>query len=69
MWLDSELTKKLLLFALPYLPTATGAAYTIPNIRRGFMYNRQLDGETTRAPILPQFGQYIKRKCYCGLLT
>ena len=42
--------KKALLFALPNLPAATGNAYTVPNIQKGFLYNGQLDLETTSVP-------------------
>ena len=44
--------KKALLFALPNLPPATGNAYTVPNVRKGFIYNGQLDVETTSVPSL-----------------
>ena len=41
------------MFALPDLPTTTGsAAYTIPNTQKGFIYNGQLDIETTSTPRL-----------------
>ena len=42
--------KKALMFALPNLPPATGNAYTVPNVRKGFIYNGQLDAETTSVP-------------------
>ena len=42
--------KKALLFALPNMPAATGAAFTVPNVRRGFIYNGQLDAKTTSVP-------------------
>lgn len=40
--------KKSLLFTLPNLPAATGSAFTIPNIRKGFIYNEQLDTESSQ---------------------
>ena len=49
LWLRSH-KKKALLFALPNLCMVTGAAYTIPNIRKGFIYNGQLDPELARIP-------------------
>ena len=42
--------KKAILFALPNLPEVTGLAYTVPNVRKGFIYNGQLDVETTSVP-------------------
>ena len=42
--------KKALLFALPNFPAATGAAYTVPNVLKGFIYNGQLDVESTSFP-------------------
>ena len=45
-----SLSKKKLLFVLPNLPSSTGAAYTIPNIRKGFIFNGQLDAEITNTP-------------------
>ena len=42
--------KKVIMFALPNLPGATGQAYTIPNVRKGFMYNGQLDAEMATVP-------------------
>ena len=32
---------------LPILPAATGQSYTIPNVRKGFIYNKMLDSGTT----------------------
>lgn len=31
---------------IPKLPEATGSAYTIPNIMKGFIYNGQVDTDT-----------------------
>ena len=42
--------KKALMFAAPNLPSATGSAFTVQNIRKGFIYNGQLDTETTSVP-------------------
>ena len=40
--------KKALLFALLVdILTATGSVYTIPNVRKGYIYNDWLDAETT----------------------
>lgn len=47
--------KKALLFALPNMTTATGSAYTIPNVRKGFIYNDQLDPETTTVTSLKNY--------------
>ena len=44
--------KKALLFALPNLPGATGTAFAIPIVRKGFIYNGQLDAESTSVPCL-----------------
>ena len=35
---------------LPKLPEATGNAYTIPNVIKGFIYNGQIDTESIYAP-------------------
>ena len=40
------------MFALPNLPEATGLVHTTPNVCRGFIYNGQLDVETTSVPSL-----------------
>ena len=40
------------MFAIPNLPEATGLAYTTPNVRKGFIYNGQLDVETFSVPSL-----------------
>ena len=42
--------KKAIMFALPNLPGATDQAFTIPNIRKGFIYTGQLDAATTSVP-------------------
>ena len=42
--------KKAIMFALPNLPGATGLAFTIPNVRKGFIYTGQLDATTTSVP-------------------
>ena len=42
--------KKAILFALPNLPAVTSDAFTVSNIRKGFIYNGQLDPETTSVP-------------------
>ena len=42
--------KKAIMFALPNLPRATGQAFTIPNVRKGFIYTGQLDAATTSVP-------------------
>ena len=44
--------KKALLFTLPNFPAATSVAYTIPNVMKGFIYNGQLDVESTSVPSL-----------------
>lgn len=38
------------MFAMTNLPEATGLAYTVPNVLKGFIYNGQLDVETTSVP-------------------
>lgn len=59
--------KKAILFALPNLPSATGIAFTIPNVRKGFIYNGQLDAATTSVPsfanLLNTFRGNIEGSC------
>ena len=42
--------KKAIMSTLPKLPEATGSAYTIPNVMKGFIYNGQVDADTIGVP-------------------
>ena len=53
--------KMAILFAIPNLPGVTSDAFTVSNIRKGFIYNGQLDPDTTS---VPSFQNLIS--AYCG---